>query len=326
MFEFEKTIEKFNQLTEYRYASNLYAFKEFIMINNGIPSESIKMYFQGIETSVLISSLNYYIESRGITSYGASQKYVSAIKEYFRFLISNNYIQNDKLMNSFGHRSDENKSFRLQVNKYLSSNNQVKESQIKEICSDDEIRDFIECCNQIISENVISNQVDKISFHKIRSALISKLIILTGIVYRAVYEIKLSNLDLQHATITINGFTIKLPDDMIDQFKLYTEVRENLNPKEDYLFIEFNGHQLNSITQVLCGFLKQQLGRGDVNGLVKYAIINMIREGMNQNIIKQFTGVGRDIYLSCEEYVIQELNKSRYVDSKLRNIESWDWL
>jgi hypothetical protein len=68
--------------------------------------------------------------------------------------------------------------------------------------------------------------------------------------------------------------------------------------------------------------------RTDYNGLVKYAIINMLLEGVSETIIKKFTGVGDTIYKSCWNHVESKmgLQLDRYIDAKIRNITIFDSL
>ena len=54
----------------------------------------------------------------------------------------------------------------------------------------------------------------------------------------------------------------------------------------------------------------------------------MIRRGINQSVIIDFTGNQEDIYRNCQNEVNEEKleSRNRYLDSKLRGIESFDIL
>lgn len=54
----------------------------------------------------------------------------------------------------------------------------------------------------------------------------------------------------------------------------------------------------------------------------------MIKKGVNQSIIQDFTKVGDKNYQYCQKQVNQSKNPSvsRYLDSKLRSIEIFDML
>jgi hypothetical protein len=79
---------------------------------------------------------------------------------------------------------------------------------------------------------------------------------------------------------------------------------------------------------VVTGFLKYYIGRNDVIGLSKNVIIRMIYEGINQSLIQEFTGYKSDVYKYCQSKVNfdKAIYRNRYLDSKLRSIESFDIL
>jgi hypothetical protein len=61
---------------------------------------------------------------------------------------------------------------------------------------------------------------------------------------------------------------------------------------------------------------------------MKYGIIQMIKRGINQSVIIEFTGNQDDIYRDCQNEVNEEKfeARNRYLDSKLRGIDSFDIL
>jgi len=164
------------------------------------------------------------------------------------------------------------------------------------------------------------------------SSLIIKLILFTGIPYRVVRNIEYDNANKTHNCICINEYFIHLPNKLSEQLAFYTDLRNeikcSLKTISDTLFINADGSKLKEQTNVVAGTLKEYMGRGDLTGIIKFAIIEMINKGVNQSIIQDFTKVGDQIYKDCQKRVNESknLDACRYLDSKLRALEIFDIL
>ena len=72
------------------------------------------------------------------------------------------------------------------------------------------------------------------------------------------------------------------------------------------------------------------IGSNCATALAKYAIIQMIKQGMLAHIIKDFTGYKDDIYNHCQEIVNEETRsglkeeKCKIIDSKIRMVDLSD--
>lgn len=313
------------------YDYNLGVFCQFIE-TKGVTIDTVKPVFQGARSEFLIESLNYYIDSRKVTSIGASGRYASCIKEYFIHIVQKGYIKNDELMAEFTYKTYDEKSYRYKVNHYLSEKTEIVQSAGFEMF--EQAKELINDCDDIMNDEYILSKIysSQMYFNKYRSALMIKLILLTGITYRTIIKIKIQDLDLQHCSIAINDLTIHLPNNLIDQIDQYVRIRSKILEKEkinnNVLFIESDGKAISSTTSTLAGFLKDLTGRGDLNGIIKYAITNLIRKGINQSIIVKFTGVGSTIYKWCQDEVnkTMDLHSSKYLDSKIRSLDIFDLL
>ncbi len=316
------------------YGNIMNYFKEFVLDVEHINKASIKNCFQGIRAEFLIKSLGWYIDSKSIASFGASSKYISCIKEYFVYIIDNEYIENNELMSEFGYPAYSDKSFRYKVNHYLAENPSISKGPGYDLFDLETIKDLISECDKTLNDDYILSRVNKmqIYYNKYRSALMIKLIIYTGIAYRIIPTISLCDLDVQHCSITINGLTVHLPNRIIDQFAKYLEIRESLLTSKckqnSKLFIEYDCDDLSHLTTTVSGFLKDLTGRGDLTGLLKYSITNMIKRGINQSIIMKFTNVKDTIYNWCQSEVnkYMDMQSSKYLDSKLRSLDVFDLL
>jgi len=224
------------------------------------------------------------------------------------------------------------KSFRHKVNSYISKDKRLTESSDFIALSEDEIKDIIADCDDTIASEKIQKEFSRSKkfFNKLRSALIIKLIIFTGIRYEVLHKLQRQALNLKYNTIHINGFTVHLPDNLRDQFYVYEKLLEGLDKSGDreYLFVEFDLNKISEITYITSSFLKILTGRGDLNGIIKFTIIEMIKKGINESIIKKFTGVGNDMYDACQDFVnnYSFSKANRYLDSKIRGMDIFDQL
>jgi site-specific recombinase XerD len=332
MQTFIESIDKFIERTEVEgYRKDLIVFKDFIESKH-INNDTWLDYISGISTKTIIESLNYYIESSRVTSVSTAKRYVSAVKEYFSFMFEQNHIYQNTLFNEIGYKYDNEKSFSYQLNKAISQNKELRAKESVAIYDENEVVEFIHVCDEVLSMSPATACIMSKNFTKFVSTLIFKLVIISGTMYRDIITITKSALELKYSTLTINELTFHLPKNLIDQFYKYLEIRESLvnseHDENDLLFIQFNGSRLPEQTSLIMTHFAGWTARTDYNGLVKYAIINMLNEGIGETIIKQFTGVGNIIYMDCWKYV--ENNKgfriNRYIDSKIRSIKVFDLL
>lgn len=332
-FDFKETCEVFIAEKEIMtYNKCIRNFEEYLTKEKITNSDNIKIYFQGITADVLIKSLEFYIDENNITSYGAVNTYTSCIKEYFRFLIKENYLENEKISSEFGYAPDDIKSYSYKITDFLSTKPEIVLSEGFDTLED--IKGLISYCDLTMeNEAFLSKASDsQIYFNKYRSALFIKLMLLTGAVYRSLIKCKKSDVDLKHCSITLNNLTIRLPNKIVDQMEHYLDLRSiRLTEKKtdtEYLFIEFDTSPMSSVTTTTSGYLNKSISRGDISSVSKYAIIGMIKKGINKSIIIKFTGVGEDIYHACQEVVSEtlDLESSSYLDSKIRSTEIFNLL
>lgn len=340
-FSLEQTVEEFlYEKAVQGYESALRSFEKYLL-SKKIYCETLKTYLQGIRSDTLVDSLSYFIEVNNITSLSRCNTYISCIKEYFIYIITKGYIKNDELMAEFAYKTYSEKSYRYKMNCFISTQKSITSSEGFEIFDDGQVIDLIKECDLTMSDDYILSRVEthKTYFNKYSSALSIKLILLTGIKYSTLAKIKIDDLSLQYCSITINDLTIHLPNNIIDQFRKYIEIRskvlENAKIDSPYLFIKYGSYQISQQTSTIAAFLEGLTGRRDLNGIIKYAITNMIKKGINQSIIIKFTGIGggsnkekQSIYDYCQYRVnkIMDISSSRYLDSKIRSLEIFDEL
>jgi len=177
-----------------------------------------------------------------------------------------------------------------------------------------------------------------------------KILLFLGLKYSRLTSLKLTDFDADNNTLNVmydeknnRHYTVHLPNKLSKQLKHYINLRGEKRFNSQMLFVNRKGNVPDS------GFLNYFLNKirnsyvenrlldeeylNDKNhftptGLIKYAIIQMIRRGINQSVIIDFTGNQEDIYRNCQNEVNEEKleSRNRYLDSKLRGIESFDIL
>lgn len=176
--------------------------------------------------------------------------------------------------------------------------------------------------------------------------VITKLLLLYGLSFDRISIMKLSDYDSLRRTLRVNYLRtveryiyLELPYSLAKDFDDYLNVRnqdEMLN--SELLFItETNNAITNSVTQDLLNTIKNNyedyigaaiLGKNPFTqtGLQKYAIINMILEGMNQSVIIDLTGHGEQIFNDCQNIVDEskKLDRNRYINHMVRGIKTFD--
>lgn len=315
------------------YKKDLNIFTKFLKEERKINPETLNYFLQGFRTDGVIESLGFYIKENSLTSIGTARRYSSCIREFFRYIIYKDIIENKELGIELGAPSYDEKSYTYKINNYISKDKRLKETDGFITISEGDLNFLIDECDETLnSQEVFEKGIEKQKYYnKFRSAIVLKLILLTGIRYEVLREIKKEDLNLTHDLITINGLTIHLPMNLSEQLEKYEIINSKIaceHSDRDILFIEYNKEIMSAKTTITSSFLKGILGRGDLNGVIKYTIIEMIKKGINESIIKKFTGIGEKTYNECQNYVneLYNIKTSRYLDSKIRSMEIFDLL
>jgi len=324
---FQLLNEKFFENNPYSYINNINSFQNYIT-DKGITEENLLTFLRGLRTEDIIESLEYYIFKNDVTSKGTARKYSTAIKEYIYFMLDSETLDNTELLKEIERPGYKASSYRSKMNTFIAENKLLKESEGFEVLSTEDVRDLITQCNILLDsvEEFRKAFTSKKYFNKYRSATIIKLIILTGATYRTLLSLKRNDLDIDHGTITINEFEIHLPKSLHNNFKKYIQLLNSIKPDCENLFIEYEGMAMRDTTSTLYTFMEPLIGRGDLNGIIKYSVIKMIESGINETTIKQVTGVEDKIMKDCHLKIFNHQIAVRQFDSMIRSLEIYDKL
>ncbi|MED0671731.1 hypothetical protein P4S95_16260 [Aneurinibacillus aneurinilyticus] len=330
MFNFKNSVIEFLNQKPSTYKYHLKMFEDFVK-SKRIDESLFKEFFQGLRTEVIIESLDYYIKKTGISARGRADHYTSAVKEYFSFLFYKNYISNSEFEREIYLPTHDESSFRYKINNFIRHHASLKEEDGFDILEWHEVKRLIQVCDEtMISKEIIDKAVNMQKYYnKFRSALLIKLISLTGMKYENICNIKPEDLNLTYNSIKINGLTLSLPNNLRDQFERYEHINKEIGAEKERatLFIEFDKSVLSSNTSTTANFLKTVNERGDLNGLIKYVVVQMMKEGISEVIIKELTGIKEKMYDDCKQYFSNDITTlNRVLNSRLRNMEIFDLL
>lgn len=337
------------------YYPKIKAFEKFLNERRNLIENNQWMYLLSkIMAEDIEESMDYYIEESRKSPNPANhvkkrcvlESYKTVIYEYFRFLSVNN-IKNINLIKTFDLWDDDPENFRIVTNRVSKRNNLIDTVKTADPISEVDFDSLYKTCD-IIMERLkeIDPVKEEFRYIKFVRALIVKVMLYTGIKCEVLPSINELDLDIEHNTICINELTIHLPYNLRIQFGIYKNFRKKIvdyslksgmNKSEipTRLFINNNGSlgipgSTNDMSsnQFIAGFINSIIGRNDIKGIGKYVIIKMIEKGINQSIIQSFTGYKDDVFNHCQNYVNDKKAnyKSRYLDSKIRSIETFDIL
>lgn len=332
----EQFLETISESSIKTYKSKIYIFYEFLTLEKGINDKTYKIYLETMKINEIEESLDYYIVGNKIKSESIAWHFISVIKRYFNFIYKLG-IQNVNLLKSIGLSEDHPDSFQYKIREKIFNDYRLAKKDSKEEITWEEAEVLISECDQRIKELIEEGELldykkYATKYNDYMSSIIIKLVLFTGVPYRVIRNIKFDNVNMTHNTICINDYYIHLPNNLSEQLAFYINLRNDIKKisKEisNTLFVYANGSKLRVQTDVVADTLKKYMGRGDITGIIKFSIIQMIKKGINQSIIQDFTKVGDSIYKYCQKQVNENknLSASRYLDSKLRSLETFDIL
>lgn len=330
---FDLFLESVSEKSKDVYSGKINCFYNFLVEKKGITDGSFQSYLSSMRDIEILESLQDYIDKNELTKISVALHYISVVRRYFNFLYGLQ-IENNNLLRNFSLEKRHNDSFTNKLREFIKNNNRLTDIGTKSALTLDEVKLLLIECDQEIEDVLRDRQIalfsniNKTTYNNIMSAVALKLIVFTGIKFNILNTIRIGDLNISHNTICINNFTIHLPDNLADQFENFLSIRKSILSESDVLFIKYEGDILGRSCSILSERLQQYIGRQDTTGITKFGVIEMIKKGVNQSILQEFTGVGMDIFKDCQRQVNGEKNKygSRYLDSKLRSLEINDLL
>lgn len=315
------------------YAGKINYFYNFLVDIKGINDNSFQSYLASMRVIEIIESLDNYVVKNDVTKTTVALHYISVVRRYFHFLY-NLGIENNNLLKLFSLERNNIYSFSYKVQEVVNNDKRLTAIDVKEALSFEEIQLLIIECDEEVDAVInnpqlsLDNTIPSNKYNNLMAAIMLKIMVFTGIKFKVLNTIKIVDLDIKYNTICINNFKIHLPDNLGDQIKFYLDNRKKIESETDLLFVKSDGKKFGRNSSIVAERMEGYIGRTDTTGITKFGVIEMIKKGVNQSILQEFTGVGNDIFKDCQKKVNGEKNQyaSRYLDSKLRSMKISDIL
>ncbi|MCM3390257.1 hypothetical protein M3649_19345 [Ureibacillus chungkukjangi] len=317
------------------YKRKIDVFFEFLTEEFGVNENNYKEVLRGIDKIAITKSIDFYVKRYSISFKNTIDLYISVIKSYFEFLNKHLDIKNDNF----------DSAINLSVIKNAVDNKIVdlglETTELKSPITEQAFSKILNKCHQILNgynlkfllENKGKPRKNPVQIFT--SAIVTKLVMLTGIKNQVIDTIKLKDYDSELNIIKVNNFSIHLPNNLGIQMKLYLELRNCIAKSNDGnypLFVKRDGTSIGNAYEYIFKVLRDTLGSASAECVAKYTIMQMIKKGMNLYLIKMLTKFGIDSCLHCQELVNDEktnediTSQNRYIDSKIRSMDVFDIL
>lgn len=281
--------------------------------------------------SDIIKATMYYItENENVESLSAIDDYLIALNRLFDELLFNKYpnptLMKYKPFTKLSNEIQENLKKQGVELKGRETNPTIDRDQFK-----------------FIIDYLKNHKKSSIKFNQV--SIMIKLFLLYGFSHDKVSKLKLEDynanqktLKIQYKRIMKRNIFIELPYSLAQEINEYLKMRnEEKKLNSNLLFVSrentkvSNGFIADTLDKIKEEYIKINGTSSNKNqftptGIQKYAIIQMILNGMNQSVIMDFTGQQLDIYNDCQNEVnrIKELDRNRYINHMIRGINTYD--
>lgn len=336
LFLSEKRDEKFYDSSLITYKRKIGVFIEFLKIECNVTDSYFIDFLTGLRKETFIKSIEYYATNYNVRFKATVDNYITVVKSFFDF------IGDDKI----GIRTELfDSTYNLKQMMEL-ANAEVKrlgldKSDQKSPITKTSYKELKAHCDKILEqpvESVLHFKENKYngSYTNYLSAIITKLVMFSGIKSKTICKILLSDYDYLLNKIKINGYWLHLPDIISKQLKNYLYLRNQIEKRfvsSELLFLDKSGNSVGTAYSSIFIVMSQTLGMQKAECIAKFTIIQFIAAGMKPSYILSLTGYAHDTYLHCYEIFEEEsigqislITKTREIDSKIRLTEFFDEL
>ncbi len=326
----DKQKEENGEATTKTYRSKIYAFYEFVSLELRDTDASYLFFLNRMDKDKLLQSVEYYVKAGNLKSRAAVDIYFSVLGNFYKYLSNKNGKTNDYFQDNI-----KKEEFKIEFEKKIKELH-LRDSDTQEPIGREMAKKILEECDKLIDGIDIEKLLrkEKGVYSNYISSLIIKLVLLYGMKNEAIRKLKIRDYNDQLNDLVINNYRVRLPDGLAMQMKKYKEIRTRFLKKyeiksERLFFDDYDiGKELDNTKMYIV--LKKVMGNMQAGGVAKYAIIQLLREGIPAYIISDFTNYKEDVLDYCQEQVDAERGlsllseKSRLLDSALRKNNLFD--
>lgn len=328
----------FYDSTVVMYRRKLDVFFEYLIDIHDISDQNYNALLRGIGTDEITSAIEYYVRRYNINFQTTVDSFFTVIKGYFEFISSSLGIFNENFDSTVAFNK-----LSMEVDSTIDALKLSKSKQKYPINYETFVK-LVNYCDEKISKFSIES-VDLIKlrtpnsknrpFYLFISAVMTKLVMLTGVKNQVISTINILDFDLKLNKIKVNNYWIHLPDKLGLDIRKYLILRERLikNQKStDALFVDKFGQAFTTEYTIMFDIVKDIVGNNKVENISKFTIVELIKKGINTSILQELTSFGDDTIIHCQEIVDEFRSgedmkaKNRYIDSKIRGMGLYDIL
>lgn len=307
-------------------------FVPYILENNKNNLDLSEIFSKAFNRECIIKGTVYYIQkNENVSSKSAIDDFLIALNQLFELVIFEKYPNEAvEKLSPFVALADE------------------VESSLKAMGVALKEREAYPAIDQSQFQFII-NKVEAlcISNYKAMSIrIVVKLLLLYGLNVDRISSMKVDAYDavmrilkIKYKDITERVIQLELPFSLVRDLEIYTKLRDDQNFEGlDLLFLKGTGkpvkhdlaheflNEVKTAYEVEMGKKIEGKNPFTLTGLQKYAIINMLIEGMNQSVIIALTGLKEHVINDCQREVdkISGLNRNRYVNYKIRGTKTFE--
>lgn len=310
--------------TRKTYKSKIGVFYDFILLKLRDMNVYYMYFLNTADKEILLQSVEYYVKAGNVKSRATVDIYYSVIGNFYSFLFDK-YGKTNDYFQSIERKAEFKEAYERKIREL-----NLLESDQQEPIKEEAAKSILRECDKIIdgvdSEELLKKK--KGVYSNYISALIVKLVLFYGLKNDAIRKLKVKDYNDQLNDIVINNYRVRLPDGLAIQMKKYREIRKNFLEKyelksERLFFDDFNVNKELDNTKMFI-LLKKITGNMQAGAVAKYAIIQLLREGVPAYVISDFTDYKGEVLDYCQERIDEDrglfsLNeKSRILDSALR--------
>lgn len=306
-------------------------FVPYILENKGDVNEIEALFKYELTRNDIIKSTEFYIiKNENVESKGAIDDFLISLNQLFELEINDKYF-NQNLINirPFMKLNSEIEGRLIKVGIKL------KDKEAVPAINQNQYEEFIDFMKKDNGEKITPLQC----------RIIIKMLLLYGFSPERIFALNISDFVIEKRVLRVTYcenpyrfINLELPYSLFNDLVKHFELRKNIQGNNK-LFVRTTGKEIaHSYLDDYFKNVKQsyyeknhserveEINSFTFTGLAKYAIINMILNGMNQSIIMDLTGFKSDVFEYCQEQVnnIKAISKDRYVNSKIRNIKTFD--
>ncbi len=332
-----KIIDQFGSiLTKHEYNQYIPKLRDFLVkyiIENKSHVSSVEELFkyEFTKVDIILCTEYYIINNDNVKSKSAIDDFLIAVNRIFDEIINNRY-PNQNL---------------ITIRPFTNLNKDVENGLLNKGIILEERK-----ANPPINENhynfILEYMKNDKKSKKLKTQqvyIIFKLLLLYGFSFDRIINLYKENYNSETRTLEIvynmnpkRSFILELPYSLNNEISNYTNSLNNKNYSDNHMFITRTGNPITHaflneyITDIKQAYFS--INKLEINtenpftptGFAKYAVINMILDGVNQSVISDLTGFMQDMYSDCQ-YIVNEKklsNRNRYINQMIRGISTYD--